>query len=32
MAGSDLLLVFNQGWILGYGEGVEVTDLEEKDG
>lgn len=31
VAGSDLLLVFDQGWILGHGEGVEGTDLE-KDG
>lgn len=32
VAGSDLLLVFDQGWILGHSEGVEGTDLEEKDG
>lgn len=31
VAGSDLLLVFDKGWILGCGEGREKAELEEED-
>lgn len=31
VAGSDLLLVFDQGWILGCGEGTERAELEEEE-